>query len=280
MTINRRSIQKFDLEDVSSEQSFLGKVTTLKVDRLLVKQGKHIIVEPSPDAIEGAVRSLILGPLFAILLRQRGMLVLHASGVAGSNGVIAFIGNSGWGKSTLANAFCNQGYSLITDDVMAIQMNENIPIALPAYPEVKLLPDAADALGYDFDTLTPIFSAAEKRHNHIDCFLPNVPLQLRKIYVLENISREAHEIVPLSSQAAVIELIRHTRSTNVLTDASIVSTHLHQCTQLIQSIPVCLLKRQRSLDKLPELLELIEADMVATAFSTYESQQSLLPISV
>ena len=50
--------------------------------------------------------------LFLLLLRQRGLLTLHAS-VIRSKGkdYIGFVGDSGYGKSTLAEYFSQQGYN-------------------------------------------------------------------------------------------------------------------------------------------------------------------------
>jgi hypothetical protein len=261
VTIVIRSISDLEMSVADDAQNFCGEVTTPKIDRFLVSQGKHIIIDSSPDVAEGALRAIILGPIFTILLRQRRLLVLHASGVSVLGNAVAFLGCSGWGKSTLANALYNRGHILFTDDVTAIRLDDKGPITFPAYPNVKLLPDAASALGYDFEALTPLFKDAPKRHNHLDRFFPNKPFPLRKIYVLEKVGHNRHEIEPLQPQKAVLEVIRHTRGTNVLTTSEDMGTHLRQCAQLVQAIPICRLKRCHSLDQIPELIELIESDI-------------------
>ncbi len=71
----------------------------------LIREGREIIV----DAIEGCeprlVRLFLLGPALALLLHQRKFLVLHASAVKIDGQAIAFVGEKGMGKSTMAAAF-------------------------------------------------------------------------------------------------------------------------------------------------------------------------------
>lgn len=261
VTICVRPIEPLETSFTNSYQRFQGCIPPFNIERFMVLSGKEIIIDPPSDMTEDLLRPIILGPVLTLLLRQRGLLVLHASGVITPVGAIAFLGNSGWGKSTLANAFYNQGYSLLTDDVMAITIENGIPITFPAYPHVKLMSDAASALGYDYDTLTPLSSKAFKRHNCVDRSFSQAPVVLRKIYVLENVWGDRNEVEPITPQTAVIELIRHTRGTNVLTSPDHMATHLHQCAQLVKSIPISRLKRRRSLDGLAETVQIINSDM-------------------
>ena len=256
-----RPISLSEVEFSNSYQKFQGQIPFCNIERFMVLDGREITIDPPVGLTESLLRSIILGPVLTLLLRQRGLLVLHASGISTPEGAVAFIGNSGWGKSTLANAFYNRGYSLITDDVIAVRMKDGLPITFPAYPHVKLMSDAADALGYDYDALVPLSSKAFKRHNCIDRAFSQAPVPLRKIYALENVPRDRNEIESISPQTAVIELIRHTRGTNVLTSSDYMSTHLRQCSELVKSIPISRLKRRKSLDGLPEIIQIVESDI-------------------
>ncbi len=224
----------------------------------------RLLLSRPPGIAENILRPSILGPIFSVLLRQRGLLAIHASCVDIDGEAVGFIGNSGWGKSTLANAFYNQGYPLLTDDVMAIQVNEaseKHPITFPAYPCVKLLPDAAASLGYDFEKLNVIYSALPKRHNQLAERFAQKPLPVKRIYALEKIAAPHHQVQALSSQDALVELIRHSRVTNLLTTPEFTSAHLHQCTQLLKKVPVYRLRRQKGLAAIPDLIKLIEDDV-------------------
>jgi hypothetical protein len=257
-----RQISDSEVETANGESRFLGLLDVGNVGRFLVEFGRSIVVEPASGIGEDILRPCILGPIFAVLLRQRGLLVLHASSVAIDGEAIGFLGHSGWGKSTLATAFYNQGYSLLTDDVMAIQLGEDNPITLPGYPHVRLLPDSATSLGYDFEALAPIHDGAPKRNNFLIRGFQQSSLLIKKIYVLENIERSCNEIQLLYPQAALVELIRHSRVTNLLQSKNSVSLHLNQCTELIKKVPICQLKRRRSLSSISDLVKLIEEDVV------------------
>ena len=56
------------------------------------------------------LRNFLLGTVFATFLRLRGLFVLHASSVNINGSAVAFSGFKGYGKSTTAMAFYNEGY--------------------------------------------------------------------------------------------------------------------------------------------------------------------------
>jgi hypothetical protein len=264
--IQQREINRSEIENVDSGNRFFGRleINELVFGKFLVEFGRKIVIEPAPGIADDIIRPGILGPIFSLMLRQRGLLAIHASCIDINGEAVGFIGNSGWGKSTLANAFYNQGYPLLTDDVMAIQINEgseNHPITFPGYPSVKLLPDAAASLGYDFDQLAVINSALLKRNNFLAERFPQNPLPVKRIYALEKIAAPHHEVQELSSQDALVELVRHSRVTNLLTTPEFVGAHLHQCTQLLKKVPVYRLRRQKGLAAIPDLIKLIEDDV-------------------
>jgi len=266
VVISLRQIQDWETQLADGENRIFGLIEDpLRVCRFLSDAGRQIIVEPEPGIEIDILRPYILGPMFAILLRQRGLLILHASSIAINGEAIGFLGHSGWGKSTLANAFYNEGYSLLTDDVMAIQVEGNAPITFAGYPYVRLLPDSAACLGYDFNSLTHIHSGASKRNNSLIRGFQQKPLPLKRLYVLENIVRSQNQIETLQLQESLVELIRHSRVMNILTTKDFMSAHLRQCSELLKKVPVLRLKRQHSLTALPDIVKLVEEDLAKSA---------------
>ncbi|MDF5728088.1 MAG: serine kinase [Rhizonema sp. PD38] len=266
VVISLRKITDSEAESADGEDRILGLIEDpSRVCRFLAEFGSKIIVEPAPGMENDVLRPYILGPMFAVLLRQRGLLILHASSVAINDEAIAFLGHSGWGKSTLASAFYNQGYSLLTDDLMAIQVEGRHPITFPGYPYVRLLPDSAASLGYDFKSLIPINSLVPKRNNSLMRGFPQKPFPLKRLYVLENVARSQNEIESLQLQESLVELIRHSRVMNILTTKDFISSHLRQCSELLRKVPVYRLKRQHSLAALPNIVQLVEEDVTKSA---------------
>ena len=63
---------------------------------------------------------LLTGTVSAFLLALRGETVLHASAVSVDGAALAFVGQSGRGKSTVAALLCIAGAELVTDDVLTV----------------------------------------------------------------------------------------------------------------------------------------------------------------
>ena len=225
----------------------------------LIRNGNEIIVDPVSSADESLLRSCILGSAMAVILRQRGLFVLHASCIATNDGAVAFMGNSGWGKSTLASAFHAKGYSILTDDVMAMEMTAENCMVAPSFPSVKILPDSAASIGYAFEGLPLVHSQTNKRIHQLDNGFMQTPYPLKRIYVLGKGSQ--NEILPLPYQKAFLELVHHSRAVKALTDSEFIRTHFQQCSQLLKNVSVCYLQREWSLNALTNLVELIEQDI-------------------
>src|SRR5260370_13570117 len=83
------------------------------VGGFLVRAGREVVVDPDPGADGWALRLFLVGPVLAVLLRERGYLVLHGSAVERSGLTIAFLGPAGWGKSTLAAALSSRRGRLV-----------------------------------------------------------------------------------------------------------------------------------------------------------------------
>ena len=99
----------------------------------------------------------LLGPVISVLLHQRGFLVLHGSAVKINNESIAFVGNRGMGKSTIAINLYKKGYPLVTDDIIAINFdNEGNPYIYPGYSHVRLSKDSYNHIKDNTNILTPI----------------------------------------------------------------------------------------------------------------------------
>jgi hypothetical protein len=220
-----------------------------------IRHGCEILVDAPPEIDFSLIRPHILGSGMAFVLRQRGFLVLHASCVAKGDEAIAFLGGSGWGKSTLASAFHQQGYRLITDDVMAIQMDAPIPHVIPSFPEVKLLPDAADILQVSDQTALgkPL---GYKQTQRLDAQFTPHPAFLKQFYVLR--LGEQHQIDPMLRTQSFVELIQHSRAIKALKDPSVKVQHFHQCSELAKVVPMGYLQRPRSLEQLSQAIRGIE----------------------
>lgn len=135
------------------------------IGRFLIDDGQLITVQKDSDTSYGDLRGFLLGSGLAAAAHQRGVVPLHVSAVLSPSGVIAFTGESGAGKSTMA-ARLNQnlGWPLISDDVSALSFVEGIPTLESGVHTVKLWSDALQAMGRSSDGLRRDLTRYDKFH--------------------------------------------------------------------------------------------------------------------
>lgn len=228
--------------------------------KFFVVDGKEVHVDVQRDLSPAVLRGYLTGVLLATLLRQRGYVVLHACCVARDEAAFGFVGDSGWGKSSIAEYLCQQGYSLINDDILVIALEEGgRAMVIPGFPQVKLRPDAARQLRGDFDELPLMHDRSEKRLNINPLWNSNrVPLS--RLFILESQYRDAIRVRSISRRDALLELIKHSRASNLVVHPDLQAGNLSRCAELLQHVPVAVLERQRGLSSLDVLRNVIEAE--------------------
>jgi hypothetical protein len=108
-----------------AESRFLLRLP--EVARFLLTGGEAIAYQLEADGDADDLTAFLTGTVFGILLHQRGLVVLHASGVKVNGRAVLFLGPSGAGKSTLATALVKHGYPLVTDDFCAVDADAGGP---------------------------------------------------------------------------------------------------------------------------------------------------------
>jgi hypothetical protein len=225
----------------------------------LARSGREIIVEPAPGVEERVLRLFILGPALALLLHQRGRLVLHASAVEVGGSAVAFMGPSGWGKSTSAAVMHTRGHGLVADDLTVIDVGTSCPMVFPGFPQLKLWPEAVISLGESPEALPLLHPRLEKRARRIAQAFSQSPLPLRCIYILAE--GPAPAVEPIQPREALRELMRHwygARFGVELLRPAGLSAFFRQCADLANRTTVCRLYRPYSLPSLPDVARLVE----------------------
>ncbi|HEY0733682.1 MAG TPA: hypothetical protein VGD69_02150 [Herpetosiphonaceae bacterium] len=224
---------------------------------ILARGGNELLVEPLPHVDQQVLRIYLLGPALGVLLHQRGLLVLHASIVGIGDSAVAFVGESGWGKSTTAAALHRRGHAIVADDVAALQLRAGAqPLAFPAIPRLKLDAEPAVALGYPSQSLARFDAEDVRLAYRVDERFSQAARPLRRIYVLAEGAELALE--PCRSQEAFIELVRHSYALRVVGDAGATAVHFRLCAQLAAQVPIFRLRRPYSLSALPGIVDLVE----------------------
>ncbi|HEV2273859.1 MAG TPA: hypothetical protein VGR96_06815 [Acidobacteriaceae bacterium] len=152
------------------------------VGRYLVSHGSKVIVEPEDNALELDVRGYLLSTVFVVLCHQRGLLPLHASAVEFDDRVVAFLAESGQGKSSLAAHLAGRGFRVVADDICLVDLRHGSPAVIPVAPWLKLWRTALTHLGHPAEGLARIFSDDDKYRLPLDSAGAAVSGEMRKRY--------------------------------------------------------------------------------------------------
>jgi hypothetical protein len=250
----------------------------LKIDRVgryLVSNGNDIVVERAPEASEDDVRVFLLGSVLGALLHQRGVLPLHASAVETAYGAVAFAGQIGHGKSTLAAAFHGRGYRVLADDVCAVALDaEGKPLVMPAYPQLNLWADALAHIGESKDALRRTRVLSEKYGLPISERFATRPAPLCAVYELNTANSAKPSLARVTGNARLWLLRDNTFRLSFLAGMDDSERYLRMALAVAQHIRTARVSRPAAPFLLDELADLIENDLRASFGPPHQAPQS------
>lgn len=205
---------------------------------------------PNPD--EAAMRTDVLGRCLALAMHQRGMLSLHAAGLALPGGAIGLVAPSGTGKSSLAMALVRAGAKLLTDDTLPVELGPPV-LARPGVQSIRLRDDSAAVLGGDERFTPEVWGKREYRELPDDARAPEA-VPLAAIYFLAPAPADAERAIesqPLPGFVASIALIGQ-HKLGALLGGSEAAPTLARAAALARAVPVRKLLVARDLARLPD----------------------------
>jgi hypothetical protein len=246
----------------ASANQFLLKMDG--VARYLVRNGHEIVVEPAAGSLASDVRVFLLGSCLGALLHQRGVLVLHASGIGGSQGAFLFTGPSGIGKSTLLGELLRRGHKMLVDDVCAVTPDSaGYPVVQPAYPRTRLWADSASKLTVETAGLDRTRPDMEKYERQIPAQFWDQPAPLRRIYHLATTNQDELRLAPLPRIQTFSAVLHNTYRHVFLDGLEMRQSHFDLVAAVASQVGVTRVVRPSGVFKLVELADLIEQDMGA-----------------
>jgi hypothetical protein len=224
----------------------------------------RITVQPEEGVDPLLLRAYLFGSVLAILCYRRGLFPLHGSCVLLDSKAVVFSGASGAGKSTLATALALRGHPLLCDDVCAIDLgNAKWPMLRPAFPRVKLLPDAIDC--FQMGEIVTYSRATDGPKGHVGMAAiqsldaVQEPVPLGAIYALDTPAGDqvGRSLLRGKDAFAFIESQAHRRwmSRNLGLGEQLFG-HI---AMLAATVPVYRLHRPCALDRVDEVACLVEA---------------------
>ncbi len=166
------------------------------------------------DSTMQMLRHLLLNQIIPRYLATTGRLVLHASAVTLENGKsVAFLGNSGFGKSTLVSSFHRNGARLINDDCILLDFNEKGVTAIGGLVGLRLFPDSVTAVFSEaagFTNYTPYTDKQQLFLKEEVASTQNEPRVLDAMFLLNDPTERPAETVciePMLGSEAMMAMI-------------------------------------------------------------------------
>ncbi len=234
----------------------------------LNKNGSEVFAAwPDELTLEDAV-TYLYGPIFGFILRLRGVVSLHGSGVAIEGRGIALLGPPGAGKSTTAAVFARSGVRVLTDDVFALIEGGDRFYVQPAYPGIRLWPESVRSLWGSADALPQMTPTWEKRYlnlEHHGYEFDSDPVPVAAIYVIAE--RTADSAAPhFGVGPSFLNLLANTYAGYVLS-SEMRAHEFDVLTRLMISVPVRTVIPHADPSRLPALCHLIEHDVRTVALT-------------
>lgn len=232
-----------------------------EVASIWVRGGSEVVVQwhADPD-LEGDPSWMLQGWAVTLAALQRGDLSLHAATVRIGDRVVAIAGHRGAGKSTTAMGLRGRGHQLLTDDVALLEFRGDEAWTTPYARNVHLLPDAAEALGFDFDRL-PLLAGGRTKA----AFAPDVPpLEPHRIDLLvvlapgEEGASDQLRVTEAVGGQRLNELVGHTSRDGLSQLVLGYGTYFAQLARLAGSAPVFVISRPEGDWTLERVLDAIE----------------------
>ncbi|MDQ0194099.1 aldolase [Paenibacillus wynnii] len=208
-----------------------------------IRGGNTITVSPFVTTDEDCIRLYILGSCMGILLMQRNVLPLHGSAIVIQNKAYALVGHSGAGKSTLASYLMEQGYRLISDDVIPIKLTDSTPLAIPGYPQQKLWEQSLQYLGRQSSDYLPLFKRETKFAVPVHDQFHSEPLQLAGLFELVVKSEGSVTIEPIQGMERFHTLFNHTYQNLMIDRMGLRQWHFSMLAQFVNQLPMHQLSR-------------------------------------
>jgi hypothetical protein len=232
---------------------------------LVAADGRSIAWRRIAEASLDSVQVYMLGQALSFALVKQQFEPLHATAVTVGDRVVAFLGDNGSGKSSLASFFLAAGHRLVTDDLLVLEERSGRLLAYPGPPRIKLFPGIAKHLLGDVTERVRMNPDTDKLILPIDGQLTaSAPLALGAIYALarpRDVSRDGSiHVEPLSLRESVIELVKGTFNRR-LVDPERLARQFDLATRFARRVSIRKISYPRTLDRLHEVRDRIVADL-------------------
>jgi hypothetical protein len=160
-----------------------------------------VTIEPGTDVV---TRQLIASFALPLVLNGHDVLVLHAATVAKDGRALVVCGTSGAGKSSVLVRMVDVGWQAVSEDVCAIDVRSDTPMAWPGPPWVRRAYGDPGPIGASLRFETP-----DKAAWDLEPWQPQGPVPVERLVFLDPPGGDAPQWLPLRQPEAARDLARH-----------------------------------------------------------------------
>jgi hypothetical protein len=218
---------------------------------------RSLLVDWSGATVPAPVAEhFLLNQILPMFLAQHGRLILHAAAVRVAGACLAFAGETGIGKSTLAAAFAAAGAEVLTDDGVVIGTEQTPMSAAATYRNLRLLPDSLAHFAGAGTALPAGSTVMAKREVALPGQRPRAGRfwPLAALYFLQHSTGSSADVLVqgLTPREACMRLLGQSFQLDV-TDGRAVARVFAKVARLADAVPCFTLSYPRCFERLPEV---------------------------
>jgi hypothetical protein len=236
----------------------LGPYATFEISA----DGSVVNITPGADTSASLLQHIVVDHVLPQRFALLGHIALHATGVELRGGVVAMIGPSGQGKSTLSAALVASGASWVADDFLLVDVAEPTPSVRSTILATRLCEDSATALGMIHSEGEVIMTGAEKRRWNVapENVAPNKSELSLPLHCLIALDRRADtDGPPVLAQVGAAAAIPLVASQWFLAGTSAIPqrTFFEKLGTLLRNTPVMVLSYPDNLHRLSDVVNVV-----------------------
>jgi len=217
-------------------------------------KGKELLIDTT-QTDEDLVSLFTLSEALGLILFQKGYFLLHGSAVRIGNKGVVFLGEPGAGKSTTIAACAQKGYTVISDDMVCIQVNETGNLLLvPAFSQIKIWQNAVDGLQLHQVNMAPVREGVDKFSWHDSIKFEENAIPLTEIFVMLPPNEPGSITDPLPTSQVPVELLRHFPLADALLNGKPLEDYFKKSVAIAQIIPLFRMSRPANFAALYEFV--------------------------
>lgn len=231
----------------------------------MITNGDKIEYQLVSDSDRLMINQIFLCLAFFYILYQRGIIAMHGSGLVWNGKTLIVSGQSGSGKSSLAEAILKQGAKFLADDTVAVTVDENGVYAAPAYPQQKLCPDQITEemrKNYNMVLLPEDADVAKYGVRMPDRFC-SVPQKLDALIILQKDDKISNPVISeINGSDKIKYLIQNLYKYETYTRVGLEADIFKKCIKMANEIKIYLISRPAVGMTVDKQLELVNKVLI------------------